>query len=197
MVSGIFRTSQFFPPTNGDVHGTCVVCGFATERGHKVDFSSLTISHRGIYCKKEIASVNSAILSAETSSIVGSLGLPLPNTSDFRTEILKYLTEPPHPPFAIYITKSGKKQGFLHLINRVNYSRERYYLAYEDTLLFVTRSDLVEMADVAAKARALKFSKKELLTEPTVKHWEHRELCEQIIEFSKNPVWEVVVYAIR
>jgi len=78
----------------------------------------------------------------------------------------------------------------------VNYSRERYYLAYEDSLLFIIRSDLVEMVDVAKEARAHKFSKKEMLTEPTAKRWEHRELCEQIVSLSKNPVWEVVVYAI-
>ena len=197
MVSGIFRTSQFFPPTNGDVHGTCVVCGFATERGHKVDFSDNFTSWNLLQEGDCICEFCYTLCRDQQYRRKSWVATPEHIRFLQRTEILKYLTEPPHPPFAIYITKSGKKQGFLHLINRVNYSREHYYLAYEDTLLFVTRSDLVEMADVAAKARALKFSKKELLTEPTVKHWEHRELCEQIIEFSKNPVWEVVVYAIR
>jgi hypothetical protein len=96
----------------------------------------------------------------------------------------------------MYITKTGKKQGFLHLINRVNYSRDRYFIAFDDELIFVEREKLKEMLLLAEQARKLGFSKSDLIS-PSVKRWMHREICERILEFSGNPVWQVVVYAIK
>ena len=112
-----------------------------------------------------------------------------------RKDVLPTLLEPPEPQFAIYVTKSGKKQGFLLLMNRVSTSRDTYYVAFEDSLIFVERMIIKEMAEVAKEARKLKFTKSDLVN-PSVKRWEHEGLCEKILRYRSNPLWEVVVYAV-
>jgi len=52
------------------------------------------------------------------------------------------------------------------------------------------------MVRLAEHAGDLGFTKSDL-HEPRVKLWEHRDLCQQILRFKGNPVWEVVVYAVK
>jgi len=193
----LLRTSQLFPPAHGNLTGTCIICGFQTSKGHKIDFSdnftSWNLLQEGS-CICEYCYTLCRNQDYRRKSWVASLeGIRFLR----RSEILDTLLQPPEPPFATYITKSGKKQGFLNLVNRINYSRNRFYIAFEDSLLFINRSELAEMVEVARKARQLKFGKSELLGNIKVKHWEHRELCEQILKFAKNPVWEVVVFGVE
>jgi CRISPR type IV-associated protein Csf1 len=189
------RVSELFAPTKGNRTGKCVVCGYPTEHGHPLDFSdnftSWSLLEQGDciceYCYSLVRKQE-----YRRKSWIATL-----NGVRFlqRTEILPTMCNPPDPPFAMYITKSGKKQGFLHLINRVNYSKDRYVIAFDNEQIWVNLATLCEMVDIAKQARKLGFSKSDL-RKPSVKRWEHRELCQKIERFSKNPLWEVVVYAI-
>ena len=173
------------------------MCGFETERGHDIDlsdnFTAWNLLQEGNVICEHCYSLLRNQNYRRKSWVADSHGVRFLQ----RGEILDALLDPPKPPFAIYITKTGKKQGFLHLINRPNYSRERFFIAFDDSLVFVERGKLREMVEVARRARRLKFGKAELLGDIKVKHWEHRELCEKILSFSKNPVWEVVVYGVE
>ena len=192
----ILYASDFFPPTPGDKKGRCIICGRETEHGHEIDFS-------------EKFTMWSALQEGE---VICEHCYTMARNQDYRRkswvadrngvrflekeEILPTLLEPPEPPFTIFITKSKKKQGFLLLANRVSYSRDRYFIAFEDQLVFVDRKVLKRMVEVARRARELKFSKTELLQGPKTVRWQYPELCEEILSFLGNPLWEVVVYAV-
>lgn len=186
-----------FEPVNGSLAGKCIFCGFHTENGNKIDvsdnFMAWPLLQEGNciceYCYSLVRNQDH-----RRKSWVAN-----PNGIQFlqRLETLDVLLNPPDPPFAIYITKTGKKQGFIHLINRINYSRRWFYIAFDDSLILVDRDQLERMVHIAEKARESGFGKAELLGDIKVKHWEHRELCEELLKFFKNPLWEVVVYAVK
>ncbi|XRP97793.1 hypothetical protein ACO3UB_08340 (plasmid) [Methanocaldococcus sp. 16A] len=193
----VLRVSELFSPTHGDKKGTCVVCGFETEKGHKIDFSGNftawnELQEGNVICEYCYTLVREQQYRRK-SWVANKEGVRFLQ----KDEILDTLMNPPQPPFAIYLTKSGKKQGFLKLINRVAYSKKQYFTAFEDSLIFVEQDVLREMVDVARKARKLKFSKTELLEGPKTHNWIYDDLCKQIERFRKNPLWEVVVYAVK
>lgn len=191
----VLRASEFFKPVFGSLKGRCVICGFETSKGHPVDFSdnftAWALLQEGNciceYCYELIKNQDYR----RKSWIAGSDGIKFLR----QEEVLPTMLDPP-VPFAMYITRTGKKQGFLHLVNRVNYSKDRYFVAFDDELIFVDRRRLEEMVKVAEEARKLGFSKSDLVN-PSVRRWRHRGLCERILRFSGDPVWQVVVYAIR
>ncbi len=193
----ILRTSQLFPPTEGGEVGTCIVCGTSTRKGHRIDFSSNFTAWSMLWDGDCICEYCYTLCRDQQyrrrSWVATKQGIRFLQKS----EILEVLLNPPEPPFAIYITRTGKKQGFLQLVNRLSYSREHYFIAFDDALVFVNRGELEEMVEIAKKARALKFTKAELLSEPAVHRWQHRELCEQIVKLAKKPLWEVIVYAVE
>ena len=191
----VLRISEFFEPIEGDITGRCIICGFDTDKGHTIQLSDNFTAWNLLQEGKVICEYCYPLLKNQDyrrkSWIATSNGVKFLK----REDILPILLDPP-VPFAMYITKTGKKQGFLHLINRVNYSRDRYFIAFDDELIFVERGKLEEMVKLAQHARKLGFSKSDLIS-PSTKRWKHREMCEKILELSGNPVWQVVVYAIR
>ena len=197
IMPNILRLSDFFPPTKPErrVHGTCVLCGRDTHEGHPVKFSAnftaWNLLHAGNCICQNCYTIIHNQEYRRKSWVATKEGIKFLS----RKEILPTLLKPPEPPFSIYITKSGKKQGFIQLMNRVSTSRDGYYMSFEDSLILVDRVELTKMVEVAKKARELKFTKSDLVN-PPVKRWEHVELCKQILRYNKNPVWEVVVYAV-
>jgi len=189
------KLSDLFPPSPGNVGGKCIVCGRMTKSGHRIDFSDnftmwallqegdCICEHCYTLCRDQKYRRKSWVATKDGIKFLE------------KKDLLSTLLSPPNPPFAIYITKSGKKQGFLLLVKRPSLSRDRFFIAFEDSLVWVDRKKLEEMVAVAEAARKLKFRKSDLL-DPSTKCWVHRDLCEKIVEFRKNPLWEVVVYAI-
>jgi len=190
----ILRASEFFKPNYGSLSGKCVICGFKTDKGHPVEFSdnftAWNLLHEGnCICEfcYELVKNQDYRRKSWIATVEGVKFLK-------KDEILPTLLDPPIP-FAIYITRTGKKQGFLQVISKVNYSKERFFIAFDDELIYVERDQLNEMVDLAKRARKLGFTKSDL-REPSVKRWKYRDVCEAISDFSKNPLWEVVVYAV-
>jgi len=192
----ITRISEFFKPLCGEQRGICIVCGTKTDAGNDIDFSSNFTSWSLLQEGSCICEYCYTLCRSQDyrrkSWVASESGVRFLD----RTEILPTLLNPPAPPFAIYLTKSGKKQGFLHLITRPSYSINRYFIAFEDKLILIDRTMLEKLITIVKQARELKFSKTELMTTPHTNKWEHRQLCEQIIKYNKNPMWEVIVFAI-
>jgi len=113
-----------------------------------------------------------------------------------KKDILPTLIDPPDPPFLIHLTKNGKKQGFLQILAKPNFSRDRFVISFDDRMIWIDRKEIIEMKKVAEDARKRGFRKRDLLGDIHPKLWEYRDLCEKVISFKKNPAWEVVVFAI-
>lgn len=192
----ILYLSDLLPPEKGDKRGVCVICGRETRHGHALPFSEkftnwpqlqagdVICEHCYPLIRNQDFRRHSWVISKEGVRFLG------------RDEVLEVLLNPPEPPFGIYITKTRKKQGFLRLVTRTNYSRSHYFIAFDDELIFVDTALLREMVDVGKKALELGFTKTELLSGPKIAHRVYSDVVRKIEEYRGNPLWEVVVYAL-
>lgn len=187
--------SDFFQPKeHGKIKGDCVVCARKTDHGLDVDFSDNFMSWNLLF-EGNCICPNCYELTRNqdyrrTSWVASRNGVEFLR----RDEILRFLQRPPRPPFAIYITKTGKKQGFLKLVMKVALTKKNYFVAFDDNLIYVD-GGLKGMIRLARGAIKLGFYKRELLNGPNVRHWKHRQLCDQITHNLKNQLWGLVVYA--
>jgi CRISPR type IV-associated protein Csf1 len=194
--SYLLRITELLPATEGKEAGQCVACGFRSDKGNKIDFSDNFLGWNqfqsgSILCEYCYTLCRSSQDYRRRSWVLSRDGIRFIR----REEIIGCILEPPEPPFAIYLTETGQKQGFLSLISRPNFSRTRYILAFDDKLVNVEAGQARKFHDIISKARDMKFTKTELMSSPSAHRWKDREICEQIMQFSKNPLWQVIVYA--
>jgi hypothetical protein len=96
-------------------------------------------------------------------------------TKETRGEFYGMLLEPPEPPFAVYVTRGGQKQGHIGLINYVSFSRGRYYIGsdWQDRPFIVSQDELLGFDPLIRFLREEKVSKEALRTGGfTMKQWE-------------------------
>ena len=113
---------------------------------------------------------------------------------------LSALLNPPDPPFRIYITKAKRKHGWIRVVNKVNHSRERFWVGFEEELLLTNRIQLKDMIDFARALREKGVLKAELTRgELRVKSFEKVgwESQQKLKEFAGNLVWNMVVSLIE
>lgn len=116
-----------------------------------------------------------------------------------RSEILKCLLSPPESNFMIYITKTRKKQGFILLLNRINFSNKSYWVAFDDDLIFIQKKVLEEYFSFISKLRERKITKTEL--ESGVLNPYSFKKCtlseqEKIKKLKNNKMWLLLVYLV-
>lgn len=72
--------------------------------------------------------------------------------------IREVLLDPPEPPFALYLTRGGKRQGWLTLIRYVSWSRERYWVGTDwlERPVQLDRCWVHQVAPLAARLRERK-----------------------------------------
>lgn len=192
----IVTVSKFLKPSPGTKEGKCIVCGWETKQGHPINLSNNFTAWNLLQSGNCICEYCESLIKNQDYRLHSWVATQEGVVFVKRDELLELLCNPPSPPFSIYISKSGKKQGFLLLINRVNYSREKYCIAFDDSLVHVDLKTVREMAQIAKTARLQGFAKKDLLSVPRSFQWRERELCEKIEKYLGNPLWEVVVYAV-
>jgi CRISPR type IV-associated protein Csf1 len=193
----ITRASELFPPKEGDMEGKCIICGRFTTKGNKIDFSDNftnwhLLEEGEVICEQCYNMVRDQN-HRRKSWVATREGIEFLK----RDQFIPIMLNPPEPPFVIYFTKSGKKQGFLKLIDKVNYSKNKFWVAYEDDLIFVDKNILLEMVELAREARELGFTKGELENGAFTHNWKHRTICEKIEQFKGNSLWRLVVNATK
>jgi len=109
------------------------------------------------------------------------------------------LLDPPDPPFAIYLTRTWKKQGWLLLMNRVNLDRDRFLVAEDERLIAVSRADLRLKSELADGMLRQGLTKTTLL-EGRLSAYQFTRLrdprtAERLLaEVRGDPVWELAVW---
>jgi len=191
--------------TTGDCTGKCIACGRQTARGVPARLPDTFTAAYKLYNGSTLCECCAPLFkerSFRNRSWVAS-------QTEFRYiqrgEWLTTLTEPPEPPFAIYLTLGGQKYGYLPLIRRISTNRDRYWLAtdWQESPLLIHRAQLAELIPIAQQLRARGVPKTQLLTaqfSPTIvakaikEGWE--ALLGTIEQLGGNPTWEVTVYAV-
>uniref|UniRef100_A0A7C5SZ05 Uncharacterized protein n=1 Tax=Thermocrinis ruber TaxID=75906 RepID=A0A7C5SZ05_9AQUI len=182
--------------------GECVLCGRATERGHPVEFSENFTSYNLLregnciceYCytlvKNQEFRRRSFVLSREGVRFLS------------REECREVLLSPPDPPFFIYITQSGQRQGWLSAMHCVSYSKERFWVSTDFVGHFLASlRELKRMDELISVLRKAGVSKSSLRS-GELSMAEYRKLFEknlshlwnEVREYVKTPEWEVMCY---
>lgn len=189
--------------TPGEVSGRCTLCGASTDTGYNMPFSEKFTQYSTLYDGDCVCQYCYAFLKEQgfrrrswvaTESTVVFLK---------RSELMHYLLTPPNPPFAIYITQSGQRMGWLSNIRAVSYSQQRFYILtdFVDTV-FVNDIKAVHVrAKLVTQLRERKVPKGQLRTGEysmsTYKKamnggWEN--LLDIAREYAGEQLWEVLVY---
>jgi len=194
--------SYLLPPTHGKMSGECVLCGGHTESGHPVEFSENFTSYHLLrdgdciceHCytllKNQEFRRRSFVLSKEGVRFLS------------RAECREVLLSPPDPPFFIYITQSGQRQGWLSAMQCVSYSKERFWISTDFVGHFLTNlQELRRMDGLIGELRKAGVSKSALRS-GEISVVEYRKLFEknlvhlwgEVRTYVKTPSWEVLCY---
>jgi len=113
-----------------------------------------------------------------------------------REKITDIIQKEKTTPFLIYVTESYKKQGFINILSRPNFSNKKFIIAFDNSVISIDTEKYSALFSLAKEAREKKFSKTELLTQPNVKHWEYEDLCISIMKVKHDPTWRLAVFAV-
>jgi len=191
--------SDWFNPVYGGKEGKCVVCGRFSKKGHPIDFSPnftmySVLEGGNIICEYCRSMLDNQDLRRHSWIAYIVDGEKILEKLD-RKRVLEYLCDPPNPPFVIYVTRTGKKQGYLMLVNRVNMSRNFYNIVWDDVLIPVFRDRVVFYHTVVKNALEKGLRKSELLHGCMVKNWDKRDICCMVEKYRGDILWRLVVWA--
>jgi len=198
----ILVLSDFFPAeTKGNIDGKCVVCGRSTDQGLEIDYSKRFTNWNLLQGGNCICPPCYEL--TRNQAYRRSMWVVNREAITFfkKKDMLQHVMNPPDPPFAMYLTRTWKKQGFFKLINKVNYSREQYVTALDMQLIQVNREKAAEMKETAETLRKRKITKTELTSGQFYSH-RYDTLDLSLIykiqqEYVRNPSWELIVYAVK
>ena len=158
-------TRMIAPKMLGREKGTCTICLQPTEHGFKirqilsdkfadydkfVHISNIVCEYCATFLKDERFRRKSWVITRGNVIFLS------------RQEVKKYLLEPPEPPFAVYISLTGKKHGWLNLLWKVNYSRDILHIGLEDVVVTCRLEELKEAIELVEQARKRKATKTEI-----------------------------------
>jgi len=191
--------SDFFMPVKGDLKGKCIICGRIVDDGHPIElsdnFTAWSLLEGGtVICGRCKSMISNEKLRRKSWMAFLDNGRPKIEFID-RKNVLNILINPPSPPFSIYLTRMGKKKGYLLLVNRVNYNVNKYYIAFDDNLVYVDRNRLKYYVSLIKNALEKGFRKKELLHGCSIRNWRYEYLCREIEKAKGDLLWQITVWA--
>ena len=188
-------------PVNGDGIGTCIICGADTQHGHASPLSSsFTASSKLFGGNCACPHCNGFMKEPhyrKKSWLATQDGVVWLKPK----ECLRYILDPPEPPFVIYITKAGKSQGWLSNIHGVSYSKERFILHTEwmghfwaeATSAHSMNSLIIELRDhKITKAELRGMEKMHTYKRAIEEGWDN--LLDVVKQYQRQPLWEVMVH---
>lgn len=186
----------------GNIKGICCVCGQKTNEGHKPCFSDnftgySYLTHGDCMCPYCYMFFKDQSF-RKKSWVATSEGVKFLK----RLECKDVILNPPEPPFFLYITQTGQRQGWLSAMKLINYNKEKFYIStdwvghflvnmlevnYIDSLLRILRKEKVSKTALLLGDYNLKLYRKAM-----EEGWDR--LLGEAKNQIKNPLWEVMVY---
>lgn len=193
------------PP--GPTAGTCYLCGAATPHGYREPPSDNFTAWAACYGGDVLCPVCRALLHDRRFRARSWCATPAGvrfATPEDRGWLWAALLDPPAPPFALYCTRGGQKQGWLSLARYVSHSREQFWVGtdWTDRPVRCARGWLAATAEQVTALRARGVSKATLLSgQPTAAQYARalREGWAAALDAARrwagDPRWELLVYA--
>ncbi len=191
----------------GPDSGMCYICGTQTESGWAQAPSEAFTAWASVYGGNVMCPACRPLVKRgefrHRSWLATQAGVEFTEKGK-REFIWQALLSPPEPPFAIYLTRAGQKQGALGLLRYVSESQERYWVGVEwlDRPVLMEREVAIAHAELVEKLRARKLPKAVLLSGQYGANHYKRALEEDWIEdldearrWVGNPQWEVIIHA--
>jgi hypothetical protein len=189
-------------PNEGELQGICVYCGEYTEHGHKFKPTGQFTTYQHIQGGTCICEYCNEMKSSQDYR--RSMWAANPKTFiTFKPDTAKeILCNPPEPPFVMYFTKTWKKQGWPQLVNRVNYSKEKFIVGYDYDLVLVASRKRDEYLKFAQELLDRGLVKTELLTgHLKTRSYEKLDFdfntIKKISFLCTDPLWNLCVYVSR
>jgi CRISPR type IV-associated protein Csf1 len=190
-------------PILGSVSGNCVLCGRKTEKGHKIDFSDNFTGFSYLQIGDTICEYCFTFIKNQDFRRKSWIATQEKVIFLNKKEILGYILNPPEPPFSIYITSTGQRQGWLDGYRQgINFSNTTFFILTDFVGLVQARKDLaLKMNELISFLRDKKITKEQLLSglyttgiymKAVQEGWEEKLSIAR--KFAKNQLWEVIVY---
>lgn len=202
MLSKMICEARGITPLNGEISGTCVYCGVETTSGHKFKPTGqfTTYQHiQGGTCICPECNVMKTSQDYRRSMWVVSVS----NYTEFKSHEAKHMLQaPPTPPFAMYFTKTWKKQGWPQLMTRINDSVDYFVVGFDYELVVVDAHKRDEYLTFAQGLIDLGMNKTEMLTS-RLKYKTYSkinfdlEIIDKLATLKNNPLWDLCVYVTR
>ncbi len=189
----------------GNIKGKCMLCCQQTEHGNKARFSNNFAGYSWLQFGECLCEYCTAFIKNQSYRKYNFLATQNDVRFLQRQDCLQYLLQPPQPPFALYITQTHKRQGWLQNIFAVNLSAERFKVVTDFVgVVEVSTKQINELYYALKKFRALKIKKDELrtgqLSMNSYKKIVEAELEEELRKIKtqiKTQVLEVLLYVIE
>lgn len=157
-------SSHLAPKEFGNLKGRCIFCGELTDKGFKpklgenfLDYPLMTSGD--VICPH-------CMLLLKSSDFRRKSWVVNPSSINFMKakETLQFIINPPDPPFAIYVTFSGKKHGWIAMMKRgVSFSKNRFMVGNDGNLISISREEATLLVNLASELLTSGFKKSELL----------------------------------
>ncbi len=186
-------------PQLGKLQGYCIFCGEYSNHGYsaklKTNFTAYPYLQQGeIICPNCFELYNNSEYRKN---------MFLVSKSEFRTfkreEGKAILLNLPIPPFALYFTRTWKKQGWITLMQKVSFSKTNFFVGLDYEVILVNSLRAKENFQLIENLLEKKISKTELKTgQLKVKSFERLdmdlELLNRLQLFSGDPLWGLCVF---
>lgn len=111
----------------------------------------------------------------------------------------KILLEEKEIPFALYFTKTWKKQGWINMMHSVNYSNQMFFVGFDYERIAVNIEEAKSFFELIEKLRELKISKYEiesgkLKPKSLLKLNLDKDVVHALKMNSEDPLWRLCVY---
>lgn len=194
---------------SGDVPGDCYICGLPTERGQRRAPSDAFTAWASCGQGDVLCPDCAATLSWRDVRMFSWLATPDGVRFEGRGDrgwLWDVLADPPEPPYAIYITRGGQKQGWISGVRMVATSRERTPILtdWTDRPIMLTRADWRRYAPLVERLRGYGIGRNAVLTgEFTSNQWSKAltgGYAADLVEaqtYAGDPRWEAISHVSR